>query len=525
VTRSASEGAGLNSEVRIIFPGLMLAMFVAALDQTVVATSLPSIATDLGGLTRLSWVVTAYVLAISVSTPLHGKLGDLFGRKRLMQISLAIFTVGSILCGTSQGMVELVIFRALQGTGASGMMVNSQAIIGDLIPPAERGRYQGYMQSSFALATITGPLIGGVITQHLNWRWVFYVNTPICFLALLVVTVRLTAAAHVRRARHIDWLGAALLSSGITALILVVTWGGNTLAWGSAELLGLAFIATALLVAFFLNERQAQEPVLPLHLFGNDVIRVTTPLAFVAGFATLGGTTFVPLFLQTVDGASPSLSGLLMAPLWMSWALSSAICGKVISGTGHYRRFPIAGTFLLGLGLLSFSFLDKATPYTVLATVLVVIGAALGMNSSVLVLAAQNAAAPEDLGVATSTTTFSRTIGASFGVSVFGAIYSASLVQELRSHVSPSIVARFANHGADIGGEQITALSAHLRAEFVNASELALHDVFRGGAVVAFLACLIALRVRELPLRRKRNPSPGAAGEEAGTGPEGSAVR
>ncbi|MFJ4844888.1 MULTISPECIES: MDR family MFS transporter [unclassified Streptomyces] len=487
----------------------MLASFVAALDQTVVATSLPSIVSDLGGLTHLSWVVTAYVLSISVSTPLHGKLGDLFGRKRLMQFALAAFLVGSLLCGVAHGMTELVFFRALQGIGASGMIVNSQAIIGDLIPPAERGPYQGYMQSSFALATITGPLIGGFLTQHLGWRWVFYINVPVCAVALLTLTIRLTATPHRRQARHIDWLGAGLLSSGVTALVLVVSWGGNTFPWGSPELLCLAGAAALLLTCFFFIESRSPEPVLPLRLFRNEVIRLTTPLAFVAGFATLGGTTFVPLFLQTVHGATPTASGLRMIPMWLAWGLSSALCGRFISATGHYRRLPVTGTFLLGCGLLSFSFQGATTSYALLAVTLVVIGAGLGMNSSVLVLAAQNAAAPEDLGVATSTTTFSRTIGASFGVSVLGAIYSNVLVDGLRKSVSTDAVDRFSEKGAGIAGSDLASVEPQLRVEFARASESALHHVFVSGAMVAFVASLIALRVRELPLRRRRTQGGG----------------
>lgn len=496
MARGDRQGHGRHSEVMVVFPGLVLAMLVAALDQTVVATSLPSITSDLGGLTQLSWVVTAYVLAVSVSTPLYGKLGDIFGRKRLFQVALLIFLFGSMLCGTAQSMLMLVVFRALQGLGAGGIVVNTQAMVGDLVPPAERGRYQGVMQSVFALATVFGPLLGGVVAQGLGWRWVFYVNAPVCVLALVMVTARFTAPVRERRRPHIDWWGAALLSTGVTALILVTTLGGNAYRWLSVPVFGLAVAAVVLLAAFILVERRTVEPIVPLRLFRNEVIRVVTPLAFLVGFTTLGATVFVPLFQQTVDGVSPTMSGLRMAPLWFAWALSSSLSGRFITRTGKYRRLPITGTALLVLGMLTLSRLGIADTYAFQAIALAAIGLGLGMISSVMVLAAQNAADPKDLGVATSTTTFSRTIGGSIGVSVFGAIFAASLHQALPD------------------GQQLDSLTVSARSAYLTDFESALHHVFLSGAGLAAVAFVMALHVRELALRRRRKGT-----EEPGTEP------
>jgi EmrB/QacA subfamily drug resistance transporter len=488
-----------DKDVLVVYSGLLLAMFVGALDQTVVANSLPSIVDDLGGLMHLSWVVTAYVLAISLSTPIYGKLGDLFGRKRLFQFALIMFLTGSVLCGTSQSMTALIVFRAIQGLGAGGMMVNSQAMVGDLVPAAERGRYQGPMQSVFALATIFGPLLGGALTQYLGWRWVFYINVPFCLLALLVVTTRFKAPVREPRRPRIDWWGTILLCGGVTSLILVTTWGGNTYSWTSVPIIGCAVAVVVLLTAFVVVERRVPEPVLPLRLFGNGIIRVVSPLAFVVGFTTLGATIFVPLFQQTVDGVSPTMSGLRMAPLWLAWAATSAISGRHITRSGRYRRLPVAGTFLLASAMFTLSRLDVGDSYAFQAVALAAVGTGLGMISSVMVLAAQNAADPKDLGVATSTTTFSRTIGASLGVAVFGAIFAGSLRQTLPADMAQRVSGR----GLDMSHDQVAAMPASMRADFLHGFESSLHNVFLTGAGLAVIAFALALNLRNVPLRRR----------------------
>lgn len=470
---------------------LTLAIFVAALDQTVVATSLPVIATGLGGLTELAWVVTAYMLAICASTPLHGKLGDLFGRKRLFLIALAGFLAGSVLCGFSRSMPQLVVFRFLQGAGAGGIFVNSWAVIGDLVPPARQGKYQGAIQGAYALATASGPLLGGVLTDTLGWRWVFYVNVPLCVIALAVIAARLSLPARQRPRPVIDWWGAALVSAGTGTLVLAVSLGGTRYPWASAPVLGLAAATAALLAAALFAERRAREPLLPPHLFGNDVIRVAIMLAFILGFATECAATFVPLLQQIVGGVSPTASGLRMTPFWIAWTGTSALCHRAIDRTGRYRRFPITGTGLLVIGMLALSFLDPRAPYGLQAGVLAVIGAGFGMMSSVMVRAAQNAAGPRDIGVAISTTTFSRTMGLLLGVTFFGAVFSAALSRALH-HAVPA--------GFNVSAD---ALPPGPRGRLLAAFGTALRDVFLCGAITAAVGFLIAPRLRDIPLRHE----------------------
>jgi EmrB/QacA subfamily drug resistance transporter len=500
-TVDAPTAPRLDRQVLIVFPGLMLGMLLAALDQTIVATSLPTIVTDLGGLTHLSWVATSYLLTLCVSTPIYGKLGDIYGRKRLFQGAIVLFLIGSALCGTAQSMTALIAYRALQGIGAGGLMVNSQAIIGDLVAPAERGRYQGFMQSVFAFATIAGPLLGGVLTQDLSWRWVFYVNLPIGVVALVVVaTLRLPSRP--RNRTRIDWPGAALLSGGVTAVILVTSWGGVTYAWLSAPIIGLSGVAVVLLAAFVLVERRAVNPVLPLRMFRNPVLRVSVPLIFVIGFGMVGVATFNPLYQQVVDGVSPTMSGLRLAPMMLSMMCTSVVVGQTIARIGRYRWFPVVGTVLLVVGMVLLSLLELGTSYGFQFVALVVVGVGLGMVNPVLVLAAQNAVQPGDIGVATSTNTFGRTVGSSFGVAVFGTIFATRLTDAL-SHSGSASMSGIAHSGVNISRAQIAALPAPLRATFLNAFAHALHGVFLGGVVVAVLGFLLSLLLREVPLRKR----------------------
>jgi EmrB/QacA subfamily drug resistance transporter len=506
-TVDAPAAPRLDRQVLIVFPGLMLGMLLAALDQTIVATSLPTIVTDLGGLTHLSWVATSYLLTLCVSTPIYGKLGDIYGRKRLFQGAIVLFLIGSALCGTAQSMTALIAYRAVQGIGAGGLMVNSQAIIGDLIPPAERGRYQGFMQSVFAFATIAGPLLGGVLTQDLSWRWVFYVNLPIGIVALVVVAVVLKLPARPRNRSRIDWPGAALLAGGVTEVILVTSWGGVTYAWLSTPIIALSGAAVVLLVAFVMVERRAVNPVLPLRMFRNPVLRVNVPLIFVIGFGMVGVATFNPLYQQVVDGVSPTMSGLRLAPMMLSMMCTSVVVGQTIARIGRYRWFPVVGTFLLVVGMLLLSLLELGTSYGFQFVALVVVGVGLGMVNPVLVLAAQNAVQPKDIGVATSTNTFGRTMGSSFGVAVFGTIFATRLTDAL-SHGGSAAMAGIAHSGINISRAQIAALPAPLRATFLNAFAHALHGVFLGGVVVAVLGFLLSLLLREVPLRRRDLPTP-----------------
>jgi EmrB/QacA subfamily drug resistance transporter len=476
---------------------LTLAIFVAALDQTVVATSLPVIAARLGGIAELAWVVSAYLLAICLSTPLHGKLGDLYGRKWLFLIALVLFLAGSVLCGFSRSMTQLVVFRFLQGAGAGGIFVNSWAVIGDLVPPARQGKYQGSIQGAYALATASGPLLGGVLTDTVGWRWVFYINIPLCVIALAVIAARLSLPARERPRPVIDWWGVALVSAGTGTLVLAVSLGGTRYRWTSAPVLALAVVTVPLLAAAFLAERRAREPLLPPHLFGNDVIRVAIVLAFILGFATECAATFVPLLQQVVDGVSPTVSGLRMMPFWISWTGTSALCHRAIDRTGRYRRFPVTGTGLLVIGMLALSCLDAGVPYGLQAAVLAVIGSGFGMMSSVMVRAAQNAAEPEDTGVAISTTTFSRTMGLLLGVTFCGTVFSAVLSRALRHAISAGI----ALDPVNVSPGQIGALPPGPRGIVLGAFGTALRDVFLCGAMTAAVGFLIALRLRDIPLR------------------------
>jgi EmrB/QacA subfamily drug resistance transporter len=336
----------------IIFAGLLLVMLLAALDQTIVSTALPTIVTDLGGLERLSWVVTAYLLAQTVVTPLYGKLGDLYGRKRVLQVAVLIFLAGSALCGASRSMLQLIVFRALQGVGGGGLMVTTQAVIGDVVPPRERGRYQGIFGAVFGLASIAGPLIGGFFTTHLTWRWIFYVNLPTGAIALAVIAVALPS--HRERVRHaVDYLGSLTLALALGGLILATDLGGVTYPWTSPIILGTLAIAVAATVAFLVVERRASEPVLPLHLFRNRVFTVSSSVGLIVGFSMFGAITYLPLYLQIVGGQSPTASGLQLLPMMGGMLVTSIVAGQVISRTGRYRFFPIAGTFVLTLGSLS----------------------------------------------------------------------------------------------------------------------------------------------------------------------------
>ena len=501
VAGAASRSAGLDRRVLIIYPGLMLGTFLAALDQTIVATSLPTIVTDLGGLTHIAWVGTAYLLTSCVSTPIYGKLGDLYGRKRLFQGAIVIFLIGSALCGLASSMPQLILFRALQGLGAGGLMVNAQAIIGDVVPPAERGRYQGLMQSTFAFATLVGPLLGGVLTQAVSWRWVFSVNLPFGIAALIVTALVLKPARPSAARPKIDWWGAAFLSAGITAIVLVTSWGGTAYPWFSLPVLGLAGLAVVVLFVFVLVERRVAEPMLPLRLFRNRVIRVCAPMSFVAGFGMLGVGTFAPLYQQIVDGASPTMSGLRLAPMMLFVMVTSTCTGQFIARLGRYRRFPVAGGIVLTIGMVLLIQWGVGTPYPVQLAALAAMGIGFGLINPVMVLAAQNAVDPADMGVASSTNMFGRSVGGAFGIAVFGSIFTARLTSSLRAKLPPDVVHRFSASGININRAQIDALPALQRTGFLESFATALHGVFLCGIVIGMLCFVLALSLREVPLR------------------------
>jgi EmrB/QacA subfamily drug resistance transporter len=481
-----------------VFAALMLGMFLAALDQTIVSTALPTIVGDLGGLDHLSWVVTAYLLAATISTPLYGKLGDMLGRKPVFLAAILIFLAGSMLAGLSQSMGELIAFRALQGIGAGGLMVGAQAIIGDIVPPRERGRYMGLIGAVFAVASVAGPLLGGFLVDNLSWRWVFYVNLPVGALAVLIVVTRLHL--HTPPVRHrIDILGAALLSGGVCALILFTTWGGNEYAWGSPVMVGLAIAGVVFLALFVWWETKASEPIVPLGLFRSRVFSVANAMGFSIGMAMFGAIVFLPLYLQLVYGASPTESGLRMLPL-MAGLLAAAIAsGRAISRIGRYRPFPIAGTAILAVGMFLLSRLTVDTAPWVASVYMLVVGVGIGLVMQVLVLVVQNDVRPQDIGVATSTATFSRSVGGSFGVAIFGAIFATRLGQELAK--LPSAVTDRLGSGVHLSPEQANQLPPEVHADFLQAFAHSLHGVFLWGMALALIPFALSWLLKEVPLR------------------------
>jgi EmrB/QacA subfamily drug resistance transporter len=480
-----------------IFGALMLGMFLAALDQTIVSTALPTIVGELGGVDHLSWVVTSYLLASTASTPLYGKLGDMYGRKPMFLAAIVLFLLGSALAGLSGSLGQLIAFRGLQGVGAGGLMVGAQAIIADIVPPRERGRYIGLIGSVFAVASVAGPLLGGFFVEALDWRWVFYVNLPIGAVAVVVVVFRLHLYTPTQR-RAIDYLGAALLTAGVSALILVTTWGGNEYAWGSPAIVGLALAGIALLIAFYLQERRAAEPVIPLQLFRSRVFSVASGIGFLLGFAMFGAIVFVPLFLQLVYGVGPTSSGLHMLPLMAGLLGASIVSGRAISRIGRYKAFPIAGTATATAGMLMLSRLDVDTATWLASVDLLVLGIGLGLVMQVVVLVVQNDAPPRDMGAATSTATFFRSMGGSLGVALFGAIFAGRLGSELAGLPAGG---EGVPTGANISPAQVHALPSGVRESFLEAFVHALSPVFLAGATVTALAFALAWALEEVPLR------------------------
>ncbi|MFE7140949.1 DHA2 family efflux MFS transporter permease subunit [Streptomyces sp. NPDC057644] len=490
-----------HRSVLVAIGALLLGMLLAALDQTIVSTALPTIVSELGGLDHLSWVVTAYLLAATAATPLWGKLGDQYGRKKLFQTAIVMFLIGSALCGVAQNMPQLIGFRALQGLGGGGLMVLSMAIVGDLVTPRERGKYQGLFGAVFGVTSVLGPLLGGFFTEHLSWRWVFYINLPIGVVALGVIA----AVLHipVRREKHtIDYLGTFLIAAVATSLVLIASLGGTTWAWTSPQIIGLAVLAVVLLVAFIAAERRAVEPVLPLKLFRIRTFSLVAVISFVIGFAMFGAMTYLPTFLQVVHDITPTMSGVHMLPMVFGLLITSTASGQIVSRTGRWKVFPVLGTALTTVGLLLLHRLDESSSTWLMSVYFFVFGAGLGLVMQVLVLVAQNSVSYQDLGVATSGATFFRSIGAAFGVAVFGTIFTNRLTGQL----TDALAGQSLPPGIDAGSlsadpRAIGQLPADLRPGILSAYSTSITDVFLYAAPVVLLAFVLAWFLREDKLR------------------------
>lgn len=494
----ASLSTSASNPVKVIFPALLLVLLLASLDQTIVSTALPTIAGEFGGLEHLSWIVTGYILATTAVSPVYGKLGDLYGRKVVLQTAIVLFLLGSALCGMSQNMAELIAFRAVQGLGGGGLIVTTMAAAGDVIPPRDRGRYQGYFGAVFGVSTVVGPLVGGFFVVHLSWRWIFYINLPLGLLSLLALAWAFPSTPRTERP-DIDYMGALVLATTLTGIVLFTSLSGTVLPWTSAAVIGLALLSILGVVAFLFVERRATAPLLPLSLFRNSIFSVSSAIGFIVGLSMFGSVTYLPLYLQVVKGSDPALAGLQITPMMGGVLISSIVSGQIISRVGRYRIFPIMGTAIMTAGLLLLSRLDVDTSVAAASAYMLVLGLGMGMVMQVLVLAVQNTVSFSDLGAATAGTMLFRSVGGSIGVSLFGALFAAGLTRRL---------AGAGNVGVPdvLAPAMVRDLPPATLDVYLHAFAGALQPVFLIAALLAALAFGASLLLKDVPLKETTRP-------------------
>ncbi|MGW4072427.1 MDR family MFS transporter [Streptomyces asiaticus] len=490
-----------RKQALLVFIGLMLAMLLGTLDTQIVATAMPTISGDLGGVSQFAWVSTAYLLTFSVTTPLYGKLGDLLGRKRVFVFAIVVFLIGSVLCGAAGSMTQLIVYRAVQGVGAGGLTVSIFAILGDLFSPREGARYQSYATGTFAVSSVSGPLLGGLITDHLGWRWAFYINMPVGALALFMVVSFLSLPAR-RGTPRIDYAGIVALGGAVSCLVLLTNWAGSEYAWGSSVIVSLAVATLVLGGLWFGAERRAAEPVVPLRMFGSSTFNISNVVAFVGGFISIGALNYLALYLQMVTGTSSQNAGLLMLPMTAGMLLATMGTGHFMTKTGQYKWYPAASMAVSSLALYLLSTMTNSTSFAVASAFMAVLGLGAGLSQQVTVVVSQSAVELRDIGAATSTVTFTRMLGTSLGASLFGVILNNGLAE----HSSKL------TKGASISPEAVQRLPEAARDAYTSAYADALSSVFLTALPLTLTGLVVALFLKKLPLRSGGGPGRGPAG-------------